>query len=77
MIRFIRTGPRSFLEATNATGKLLVSLAVRLARRAWRDGFRYAKAGVVLTELVPETTQQPALWSDVDRGAPGQTLESG
>jgi DNA polymerase V len=56
----------SFLEATNDTGEL-VSLAVRLAERSWRDGFRYAKAGIILTELLPETTLQPALWGDVDR----------
>lgn len=54
------------MEATNDTGEL-VSLAVRLAKRSWRDGYRYAKAGVLLTELVPETTQQAALWSDMDR----------
>jgi len=39
----------------------------QLAERVWHEGYRYAKAGVILGELVPETTQQPVLWSDVDR----------
>ena len=28
---------------------------------------RYAKCGVMITELLPETVQQPALWSELDR----------
>lgn len=56
----------TFLEATSDTGEL-VSLAVRLGERAWRDGFRFAKAGVILTELLPEAVSQPALWAEVDR----------
>ena len=56
----------SFLEATN-DGVEVVNLAVRLAARVWRDGYRYAKAGVILTELVPETTQQIALWTGLER----------
>ena len=55
-----------FLEATNDTGEM-VALAVRLARRIWRDGFRYAKAGVMITELLPAAARQPALWSEIDR----------
>lgn len=31
----------------------------------WRDGFRYGKAGLVISELLPETVQQPALWSEM------------
>ena len=56
----------SLVEATNDTGEL-VSLAVALASSVWRSGFRYVKAGVILTELVPETSRQPALWPAVDR----------
>lgn len=55
-----------FLETTNDTGEV-VSLAVRLGERLWRDGYRYAKTGVMITELQPETVQQPALWSEIDR----------
>lgn len=28
---------------------------------------RYAKCGVIITELLPATVQQPALWSELDR----------
>ncbi|WP_419805711.1 DUF4113 domain-containing protein [Terriglobus sp.] len=45
----------------------MVALAVRLGERLFRDGFRYAKCGVMITELLPETVQQPALWSELDR----------
>jgi DNA polymerase V len=55
-----------FLEATNDTAEV-VGLALRLGARLWRDGYRYAKAGVVMTELLPETMRQPSLWSDLDR----------
>jgi DNA polymerase V len=55
-----------FMEATNDTAEV-VSLALRLGARLWRDGYRYAKAGVVMTELMPETMRQPSLWSDLDR----------
>ncbi len=55
-----------FAETTNDTGEV-VGLAVRLGERLWRDGFRYSKTGVMITELLPESTLQPALWGDIDR----------
>ena len=55
-----------FAETTNDTGEV-VSLAVRLGERLWRDGFRYLKCGVMITELLPESIRQPALWSELDR----------
>ena len=55
-----------FSATTNDTGEV-VGLAVRLGERLWRDGFRYAKCGVMITELLPEAVQQPALWSELDR----------
>lgn len=55
-----------FMEATNDTGELS-TLAARLAERIWRDGFRFAKAGVILDDLMPVARQQPALWVEVDR----------
>ncbi len=36
-------------------------------QQSQKNCIRYAKAGVILTELVPKTVQQPALWLDVDR----------
>lgn len=40
------------IEPTNDTLALIGS-AVRAARRMWRDGFRYSKAGIVLIDLKP------------------------
>ncbi len=42
-----------FVETTSDTGEV-VALSVRLSERLWRDGFRYAKCGVIITELLPE-----------------------
>jgi DNA polymerase V len=53
-----------FSETTNDTGEV-VTLAVRLGERLWRDGFRYSKCGVMITELMPETIRQPAHWGDI------------
>ena len=66
-----------FMATTNDTGEV-VGLAVRLGERLWRDGFRYSKCGVMISELLPEAVQQPALWSELDReeGADGP-LSSG
>ncbi len=55
-----------FMATTNDTGEV-VGLAVRLGERLWRDGFRYVKCGVMITELLPQAVQQPALWGDLDR----------
>jgi hypothetical protein len=55
-----------FSETTNDTGEV-VALAVRLGERLWRDGFRYTMCGVMITEPMPETIRQPALWGELDR----------
>ncbi len=55
-----------FAATTNDTGEV-VGLTVRLGERLWRDGFRYSKCGVMITELLPETIRQPALWGEMDR----------
>ena len=55
-----------FAETTNDTGEV-IALAVRLGERLWRDGFRYSKCGVMITELLPENIRQPALWGELDR----------
>lgn len=56
----------SFLEATDDTHEL-VTAAVGAAQAAWQDGFRYAKAGLVLTELVPTESAQRNLLVGFDR----------
>ena len=55
-----------FAATTNDTGEV-VALAVQLGERLWRDGFRYSKCGVMISELLPEEVRQPALWGELDR----------
>ncbi|MBO1081644.1 Y-family DNA polymerase [Roseomonas haemaphysalidis] len=45
------------MEPTSDT-RSLISETVRLLEPLWRDGFRYAKAGVILNDLVPAGQQQ-------------------
>ncbi|WP_152048770.1 DUF4113 domain-containing protein, partial [Aureimonas psammosilenae] len=45
----------------------LVRAAKRGARAIWRDGYRYAKAGIVMTDLVPAGTAQRPLFDARDR----------
>lgn len=47
-------------ESSNDTSKL-VKAALHGVRRTWRDGFRYAKAGVVTTDLLPLHASQRAM----------------
>lgn len=55
-----------FLEPTDDTHEL-VTAATRAAAAAWRDGFQYAKAGLMLTELTPVTMVQTSLLATIDR----------
>ena len=55
-----------FAATTNDTGEVL-RLAVRLGERLLREGFRYSKCGVIISELPPEAVRQPALWGELDR----------
>ena len=55
-----------FAATTNDTGEV-VGLAIRMGERLWREGYRYVKCGVMITELLPEEVRQPALWGDLDR----------
>jgi DNA polymerase V len=41
-------------------------MAVHLGEQIWRDGYRYAKAGVMLTELQREVPSQLSLLQTVD-----------
>ncbi len=40
---------------------------MRLGKRIWRDGYRYAKAGVMLTNLVSDERIQPSFLVERDR----------
>jgi hypothetical protein len=44
--------------------------------RLWRDGCRYSKCGVMITELLLETIRQPALWGELDRDGRVQAWKS-
>ncbi len=52
--------------ATDATPDLL-RYALRGIERIYRDGYRYSKAGVMLTALVPASQRQLDLFEDRDR----------
>jgi DNA polymerase V len=52
--------------ATDATPELLRS-ALRGVERIYREGYRYNKAGVMLTALVPASQRQLDLYEDRDR----------
>ncbi|KQP42581.1 DNA polymerase [Methylobacterium sp. Leaf104] len=47
-------------EASNDT-RVLVKACLHGVRKTWRDGYRYSKAGVVTTDLVPLAASQRAL----------------
>lgn len=60
-------------EATNDT-LLLVSAATRAVRRIWVDGFRYAKAGVITSDLVRPSQAQRALFDGLDHARSGKVM---
>jgi DNA polymerase V len=53
-------------EATNDT-LVLAAAAQEAARRIWKGGHRYAKAGLITTDLVPLAASQRALIGGYDR----------
>lgn len=53
-------------EATNDT-LVLVGAARRAAKALWADGFRYAKAGIITSDLVPLATAPRPLFDGLDR----------
>lgn len=74
---FIRTSPFKDNEpqySNSASGELLIpscdtrdfiELANHLLKRIWKDGFRYAKAGVMLSDFYDPGMFQPGLFDDV------------
>ncbi len=66
-----------FSETTNDTGEV-VALAVRLGERLWRDGFRYSKTGVMITELMPKRSGNwpcGASWTARRGNGPGRRMD--
>jgi DNA polymerase V len=53
-------------EATSDT-RALVGAAKHGVRQVWREGYRYSKAGIITTDLVPLEDSQRALIGAMDR----------
>lgn len=62
-------------EASSDT-LVLAKAATFGVRKAWRDGYRYSKAGIVTTDLVPLETSQRALIGGLDRETSGRLMEA-
>lgn len=85
---FIRTSPFKDNEpqySKSASGELLIpscdtrdfiELANHLLKRIWKDGFRYAKAGVMLSDFYDPGMFQPGLFDDVSTRSNSQQLMS-
>lgn len=88
MTVFIRTSPFKDNEpqySSSASGELLlpscdtrdfIELASHLLKRIWKDGFRYAKAGVMLSDFYDPGMFQPGLFDDVSTRSNSQQLMS-
>ena len=85
---FIRPSPFKDNEpqySNSASGELLIpscdtrdfiELANHLLKRIWKDGFRYAKAGVMLSDFYDPGMFQPGLFDDVSIRSNSQQLMS-
>lgn len=85
---FIRTSPFKDNEpqySNSASGELripscdtrdFIELANHLLKRIWKDGFRYAKAGVMLSDFYDPGMFQLGLFDDVSTRANSQQLMS-
>ena len=88
MTVFVRTSPFKDNEpqySNSASGELLIpscdtrdfiELANHLLKRIWKDGFRYAKAGVMLSDFYEPSMFQPGLFDDVSTRSNSQQLMS-
>lgn len=88
MTVFIRTSPFKDNEpqySNSASGELVIpscdtrdfiELANHLLKRIWKDGFRYAKAGVMLSDFYDPGMFQPGLFDDVSTRSNSQQLMS-
>lgn len=88
MTVFIRTSPFKDNDpqySNSASGELLIpscdtrdfiELANHLLKRIWKDGFRYAKAGVMLSDFYDPGMFQPGLFDEVSTRSNSQQLMS-
>lgn len=61
--RYSASASVCFYEAID-DAPTLISAAKRIARQIWREGYRYAKAGVILNDLVSVEASAPVLFSN-------------
>ncbi|HLP49325.1 MAG TPA: DUF4113 domain-containing protein, partial [Chitinophagales bacterium] len=54
----------------------LVTYAITVLKKVWRDGYAYKKAGVIVTGIVPETNVQAALFDTTDRSKHALAMEA-
>lgn len=64
-----------FPEASNDT-LVLVRAAKWGARRIWKSGYRYAKAGLMTVDIIPLEVSQRALIGALDRQKSGRLMEA-
>lgn len=88
MTVFVRTSPFKDNEpqySNSTSGELLIpscdtrdfiELANHLLKRIWKDGFRYAKAGVMLSDFYDPCMFQPGLFDDISTRSNSQQLMS-
>ena len=88
MTVFVRTSPFKDNEpqySNSTSGELLIpscdtrdfiELANHLLKRIWKDGFRYAKAGVMLSDFYDPGMFQPGLFDDISTRSNSQQLMS-
>ncbi len=62
-------------EASNDT-LVLIKAATFGVRRAWKEGYRWSKAGIITTDLVPLKTSQRALIGGFDRERGGALMDA-
>lgn len=51
---------------TNNTPEL-IGFAIKLLKLLFKKGYKYKKAGVMFTDLIPESYEQMSFWDNVDR----------
>jgi len=61
--------------ATNDTGEL-IQYGLQAMRDIYRDGFRFKKCGVILSQLVPQDQVQLNLFDTIDREKSGRLMTS-
>ena len=69
--RFAKTDPQHVNQVTfdiepTADTFAMIASATQAAHHLWRDGYRYAKAGVVLLDLAPSSAQPASLFPSRD-----------